>query len=70
MWKEKKKMRCCELPALYSLVLDYLFVTIHHLLLTEFFSIDFCLFFCRLKINHDSHEFIPEFGTVENSNEL
>ncbi len=26
-----------------------------------------CLFFCRLKINHDSHEFILEFGTVANS---
>ncbi len=28
---------------------------------------DLCLFFCTLKINHDSHEFILEFGTVANS---
>jgi hypothetical protein len=26
----------------------------------------YCLFFHRLKINHDSHEFILEFGTVAN----
>jgi hypothetical protein len=25
-----------------------------------------CLFFCRLKINHDSDDFILEFGTVAN----
>jgi hypothetical protein len=24
-------------------------------------------FLCRLKVNHDSHEFILEFGTVANS---
>jgi hypothetical protein len=24
-------------------------------------------FLCRLKINHDSHEFILEFGTVANN---
>jgi hypothetical protein len=24
-------------------------------------------FLCRLKINHDSHEFILEFGTVANT---
>jgi hypothetical protein len=33
--------------------------------LTGFFS-TYCLFFCRLKINHDSYEFILEFGTVAN----
>jgi hypothetical protein len=27
---------------------------------------DWCLFFRRLKINHDSHEFILESGTVAN----
>jgi hypothetical protein len=27
---------------------------------------DWYLFFCWLKINHDSHEFILEFGTVAN----
>ncbi len=26
-----------------------------------------CLFFCRLKINHESHEFILESGTVANN---
>jgi hypothetical protein len=26
-----------------------------------------CLFFCRLKINHESHEFILESGTVVNT---
>jgi hypothetical protein len=25
------------------------------------------LFFCRLKINHDSHEFILEIGTIANN---
>jgi hypothetical protein len=29
-------------------------------------NIDWCLFFRRLKINHDSHEFILESGTVAN----
>ncbi len=29
-------------------------------------NIDWCLFFCRLKINHDSHEFILESGTIMN----
>ncbi len=29
-----------------------------------------CLFFRRLKINHVSHEFILEFGTVTNTNVL
>jgi hypothetical protein len=31
-------------------------------------STDWCLFFCRLKINNDSHEFILEFRTVANNN--
>jgi hypothetical protein len=26
-----------------------------------------CLFLCRLKINHDSYEFILEFGTIANT---
>jgi hypothetical protein len=30
-------------------------------------NIDWCLFFRSLKINHDSHEFILESGTVVNS---
>jgi hypothetical protein len=25
------------------------------------------VYFCRLKINHDSHEFILEFGTIANN---
>jgi hypothetical protein len=29
-----------------------------------------CLFFRRLKINHDTHEFILDSGTVANSNAL
>jgi hypothetical protein len=29
----------------------------------------FVCFLCRLKINHDSHEFVLEFGTVANSKE-
>jgi hypothetical protein len=33
-------------------------------------NIDWCLFFRRLKINHDSHEFILESGTVANSHSL
>ncbi len=27
-----------------------------------------CLFFCRLKINHDTPKFIPDSGTVANNN--
>ncbi len=34
--------------------------------ISGFFITDLCLFFCRLKINHDYHEFILEFGTVAN----
>ncbi len=34
------------------------------------FSPTDCLFFCRLKINHDSHEFILEFGTNANTYNL
>ncbi len=33
-------------------------------------NINWCLFSRRLKINHDSHEFILESGTVANSNYL
>jgi hypothetical protein len=47
------------------LCLIILSVIIRHLLWTGFFSAD-CLFFCRLKINHDSHEFILEVGTITN----
>ncbi len=63
--KKKRKLRHCELLAIYLLMLDY--VVRDYLLLTfsGFFLTD-CLFFCRLKINHDSHEFILEFGTVAN----
>ncbi len=49
--------------------LTILLEIIHHLLLTGFFSTD-CLFFCKLKINHDSPEFILEFGTIANIFEL
>jgi hypothetical protein len=63
--RKEKKLRCCELPALYSLVPDYFFHDHFHMLLNEFLPTD-CLFFCRLKRNHDSHEFILEFGTVAN----
>jgi hypothetical protein len=37
---------------------------IFHILLTD------CLFFRRLKIKHDSHEFVLDFGTVANTNSL
>ncbi len=30
---------------------------------------DWCLFFRRLKINHDVHEFILDSGTVANNND-
>jgi hypothetical protein len=30
-------------------------------------NIDWCLFFRRLKINHDTHEFILKSGTIANS---
>ncbi len=60
--KESRKLRCCVLPALNSLCLINLSVIIRHCYWLDF-SID-CLFFCRLKINHDSHGFILEFGTV------
>ncbi len=33
----------------------------------DFHVVDSCLFFRRLKINHDSHEFILEFGTDANT---
>jgi hypothetical protein len=42
------------------------FIIIHHLMLTGFFYTD-CSFFYKLKINHDSYEFILEFGTVANT---
>jgi hypothetical protein len=35
--------------------------------ISGFCNTDWCLFFCRLKINRDSHEFILESGTVANS---
>jgi hypothetical protein len=34
----------------------------------NFHIIDWFLFFRRLKINHDFHEFIFQFGTVTNTN--
>jgi hypothetical protein len=43
-----------------------LLMIIYHLSIDRIFSLSDCLFFCRLKINHDSHEFILEFGTVAN----
>ncbi len=35
--RKKKKLSCCELPALYSLVPDYFVHDHFYLLLTEFF---------------------------------
>jgi hypothetical protein len=34
--------------------------------ISEFSHTDWCLFFCRLKVNHDSHEFILVLGIVAN----
>jgi hypothetical protein len=33
-------------------------------------NIDWCLFFRRLKVNHDVHEFILDSGTIANSYSL
>ncbi len=32
------------------------------------FAILIGVYFCRLKVNHDTHEFILESGTIANSN--
>jgi hypothetical protein len=37
------------------------------LFMHNLFLMSNCCFLCTLKINHDSHEFILEFGTVANS---
>jgi hypothetical protein len=52
---------------LYNLlfVLDYLF----SLKPDNSFLCLIIYFLCRLKINHDSHEFILEFGTVGNTDD-
>jgi hypothetical protein len=63
--KKKRKLRYCMLPAIYLLMLDYVVRDYSLLTFSGFFLTD-CLFFCWLKINHDSHEFILEFGTVAN----
>jgi hypothetical protein len=52
-------------------IMSYLYSSL--LVLNYFLLYDSCLlayFFCRLKINHDSHEFILEFGTVANHNDI
>ncbi len=56
---------CHELTAVYHpglIMLPWLSVFVR----PDFSNIDWCLFFCRLKINHDSHEFILKLGTVAN----
>jgi hypothetical protein len=71
------------LSSLYNslLVLDYLFL---YNLYDSLFMLDYlfslepdnlfsCLivyFLCRLKLNHDSHEFILKFGSVANSYDM
>jgi hypothetical protein len=52
------------LPALYLVMLDYVVPGYSLFAFPDFFLTDF--FFRGLKINHDSHEFILEFGTVAN----
>ncbi len=64
MLKEKDRwnvMSCLHCICSY-LIMSSLIVRCSYFLI---FPTD-CLFFCRLKINHDSHEFILEFGTVAN----
>jgi hypothetical protein len=56
-----------ELPAKYCPCLIILLMSIHART-SGFSNNDWCLFFYRLKLNHDSHEFILEFGAVANSN--
>ncbi len=54
---------CHESPIVHYLV--WLYVIIHvHRLDTQYWSM---FIFSRLKINHDSHEFILEFSTIANS---
>jgi hypothetical protein len=36
----------------------------------NWFTLLIAVYFCRLKMNHDSHEFILESGTVANNNAL
>jgi hypothetical protein len=49
-------------------ICPYLIFDTHDFLLSVFCIVPIdCLFFRRLKINHDSHEFILEIGTVANT---
>ncbi len=58
----------------YAFVVLYLHVFMYHATIPAsresdvIHNINWCLFFRRLKINHDTHEFILESGTVANSN--
>jgi hypothetical protein len=68
MKRKDRDVVCCLCNLLF------MFDFIHCPCLTIYFFYDWyfvsmpdCLFFCRLKINHDSHEFILEFGTVANN---
>ncbi len=61
--KKKGKLRCCKLLMLDYVVRDYSLSTLPD------FSLLIVYFSCRLKISHDSHEFILEFGTVMNTSE-
>ncbi len=54
---------CHELPA----ICYPCFIMIFCVHTSRFYNTDWCLFFCRLKINYDSHKFILEFSTVANN---
>jgi hypothetical protein len=61
--KEDWDVMCCQRYICSCLIMMPMIIIarIYHILLTD------CLFFHMLKINHDSPEFILEFGTVANS---
>jgi hypothetical protein len=62
--KKKRELKCHVLHALYLLMLDF---NTHDCSLSAVYIVPIdCLFFCWLKINHDSHEFILEISTVAN----
>jgi hypothetical protein len=63
---KEKKLRCREFLQYICLCLIMLSMIIH-VYISGFFPLLIVYFFCRLKINHDSHEFILEFSTVANS---
>jgi hypothetical protein len=62
--KKKRELKCHVSPAVYLLMHDF---NTHDCSLSAFYIVPIdCLFFRRLKINHDSHEFIFKFGTIAN----